>query len=254
MANPSDINGDWKRATETYKGGELVMLIDGSGGMPFAFGNVEEGNPFAISVEYAVEAKALSSNHVSAFAFGEPDRIFEIPLDGKEESYKYFPGGASYFMPTFDEVVRRYEAGDLRQPAHIVVVSDGDISEATEDPGTLPDERPYAKSIQKMRDFLNNHPEVMLDFIVPRREENQRSQCTLASIVSQVAMQVADNPPRLYVADNVTNLRKSIANVINERTGSTMEQVAEKAVAGVDKPVSSMTMSALRFRKPGETV
>ena len=237
MANQSDINGDFKRATESYADGELVLLIDGSGGMPFAFGN-QGPNPFVIAVEYGVQAKALSTNQVSAFTFSDPEKAHPpIPLDGKEPAEKYFPQGASCFMPAFDDIVERYEAGNIRHPAHIVIVSDGEISESNG--------RDRQDVLQKMLQFLRDHREVMLDVIIPGTGETG-----FTGIIRDLAKFTPENPPRMFVVESAGNLRNTIANVINERSNA-VENLAETMRSGVDKP---STMRALRFRKPPETV
>lgn len=233
MAGTKD---DFRRAQERYEGGELVMLIDGSGGMPLAFKDMSGQNPFVIAVEYAVEAKALTASTVSAWVFGEQQPI-PLLLDNLEKAVGHFPGGMSYFMPTFDAVAAAYEKGQIGKPAQIVVVSDGDISEAN---------LQWREAVEKMTRFLRKHPEVMFDVIVPGYPD-----ASLTQIMQDVGTAVPDNPPRVFCVSHAGDLRKFISGVINERSGGDLYP-EKTAMQGID---SNMTvMRTLRFRKLGDPV
>ena len=233
-----EISTSFKRAQERYADGELVLLIDGSGGMPHAFKG--EGNPFVIAVEYATEARALSPDRVTALVFGEDaDNLPPpLPLDGRDPM-SFFPGGPSYFLPAFQYFVKACNNGLIKSPAHLVIVSDGDIYES------MPESR--AATTTMLTNFLRSHPEVMFDVIIPGQEQSG-----LADMIKEIAQAVPENAPRLSVVENVGGLRKSIANVINERSNA-VENFTETLRSGADKPVSAMTMSALRLRKPETT-
>lgn len=234
-----DITPAFQRAKERYADGELVLLIDGSGGMPAAY-NEGKSNAFVISVEYAIEAKNVTPGRVSAHVFGETKALPPLPLDGKEDPMRYCPCGPSYFTPAFDAFAKAYEDGKIGKPAHIVIISDGVIFEAPSEDKTKPS--PTIK--ETLLTFLRAHPEVMFDMIVPGGGEFDE----LSRMTKEIALLLPDNPPRLFAVDSAQDLKKSIADVVNERnSGETLDQVAEKAVKGVD---NASTMPALRFRKP----
>lgn len=239
MADSNGINNDFKRVTERYADGELVFLIDGSGGMPAAY-NDGKSNAFVISVEYATQAKALSANRVSAHVFGENVALPPLPLDGREDPMRYCPCGPSYFTPAFDAVTKAYEDGLIRKPAHFVIISDGVIYVTPEEEKQSP-----KRTIQDaLVNFLRAHPEVMFDMIIP----GGFSQNELSEMTTKIAQILPENPPRIFAVDSAQDLKKAIADVVNERSGETMAEVAEKAMSGAEKPVP--LMSALRFRKP----
>lgn len=225
----------FQRLQERYAEGELVLMIDGSGGMPHAFQG--EGNPFVVAVEYGVDAKALSTNCVSALVFGENgDRLPPpLPLDGQQEPMRYFTGGPSFFMPTFDAFAKAYDGGTIKSPAHLVIISDGEISESMGSEHTA--------VVEKITHFLRTHPEAMIDVIIPGHAE-----FGLTKMMKEIAQAIPENPPRVFMVDDVSNLRKSIAEVINERSGTTHAQMAMNATEGVEKQIS--LMPTLRFRKP----
>ena len=56
---------------------------------------------------------------------------------------KYCPCGPSYFTPAFDAVVKAYEDGTIKKPAHFIIISDGIIYEAPKEDGAPP--RPTIK-------------------------------------------------------------------------------------------------------------
>ena len=232
---------DFTRAQERYADGELVLMIDGSGGMPHAFrSNEKDQNPFVVAVDFAKEAKLSAPANVSAYVFGEPEGPFRLPLDEIDDPLKHMPCGSSRFLPAFEEIEGAYRSGAIKNPAHIVIVSDGDIYETGRDD--------FENTVKKLTDFLREYPETMFDVIIPRAEKEKTP---LVEMMQLIARNLDDKPPRIYEVDDVTKLRKTIADVINERTDA-VKKFEDTVRTGTENSVKTMTLRLLR--KPPETV
>ena len=232
MTDAPDMTGNFRRATGRDAKGNLVLLIDGSGGMDATF-HGGKSHPFVEAVVFAREAYAAAPDSVLALAFGEENLPVPIHLDTDEPPLKFFPRGYSYFMPTFDFFARAYEAGDIDGPAHIVVVSDGDINEKRDE------------TVKRLASFLKSHPEVKLDVIIP-----EKMSC-LVDFMRDIAAEVPENMPRLFTVANADHLKDALTKIAGGETEE-LDRILLSAKQGTDKKVT--LMSTLRFRKPGETV
>jgi hypothetical protein len=230
MTDPDNIAEDFRRIAERYASGELLLLIDGSGSMPAAFNG--KANPVSIAAGYGVEAKAGLKTKVNALFFGEPNSAgVPIELDGTEDPMRRFPGGPGYLLPVLKRISEELAGGAIRQPLHLVIVSDGEISE------------PLDEAREEFIAFRRKHPQVMMDILVPARHRSE-----FAEMIR--ALPDDGNAPRVAVVDSAENLKHAIADAINSRSGGkqAIALLAKEAVEGVSQKVT--LMQTFRLRKP----
>lgn len=229
MASGTDLTEDFARTAERYAKGEMVMLIDGSGSMPAAFGR-DGGNPVSVAVGAGREAHAKRLTKVTMFFFGHDDSPgVPISNDPVYDPMRGFPGGPGYLLSSIALVSAKIDAGEVRAPLHLVIVSDGEISDGRDAARTA-----FAQ-------FLEKHPDVMLDVLIPSALPSE-----FGRMIS--SLPAGQNPVRVVEVDSAENLRHAIADAINTRNGTVraLEHLQKEATSGVSQKVTLMQPFRLR--------
>lgn len=227
-----NISGDFTAQAESYRNGQTIFLIDGSGSMPAAYGGGE--NPVNTAVSYAIDVKNNLNPAALAFFFSEERRdMVPILLEAGEDPMRRFPQGPGYLLPALEGVKAGTTKADMRK-LHLVIVSDGEISEYQ------PEEQ------ARVRDMLEHFLAAgsTIDVIMPGRG----GQTHFSRLLQEMSAKGA--APNLYLAPSAEELPVCMAQAINGRTGgkALFENAQREAVQGLDKPAK--VMSTLKIRKP----
>lgn len=231
----TNLTADFKARAESYRDGQTIFLIDGSGSMPAAYGGQ---NAINTAVTYAKQVKEELNPAASAFFFGPQGAIGGIPidLDSGEDPMRRFPASDGNLMPAFDAIAAGYADGRINKKLHLVIVSDGGISE-------LFDRSKTEETRAKLVAFLRKNPDVMLDIIVPGGQFAEFG-------VFVKSLLPADDPqaPRLYEAVNAEELPCVMAKALNTRTGAqaVFDNAVQEAREGVQQSVKVRTPLKLK--------
>jgi hypothetical protein len=219
---------------ENYRDGQTIFLIDGSGSMPMAYGG--EANPVVTAVGYAAEVKQKINPAAEAFFFSmdRPDAR-PIPLDDTENALRYFPGGPGFLLPMLKAVLAACENGSGSGRLHLVIVSDGEISDI--------DKRDEVRDT--LLALINRAPGAMVDIIMPGRE----TRTVFNDILGETMSKAPVDALTLSRAPSAEELPVCMAKVLNTRSGAqaVLDLAKHEAVNGLVERTT--VRSPLKFRK-----
>jgi len=238
-----NISDDFTALAQTWKDRQTIFLIDGSGSMVGAYDGGE--NPIVLTVNYATELRKTHDNRAMAFFFGEPDeRLNPIDLENGEDPMRRYPGGQGLLLPSLNVVAQAYESGRILPKMHLVIVSDGDISDFGDDGAQ--------RVRQKLATFLSSNPDVMIDVIVPAKS----SRSPFAEMMGNIMPENSPRAPRVHLAHTAQDLSGAIAGLIEgrlnlkaaaEKRQSLIDGLVADALDGVREPVR--LMASLKIKK-----
>lgn len=231
----TDLRAAFTAQVENYRRGQTVFLIDGSGSMPAAYGMGGE-NPVVTAVAYAARVKKQLNPAAAAFFFSDSDEkraIVPIDLENGEDPLLRFPCGGSFFVPAFNNITGAYAQGAFDKNMHLVIVSDGGISEMN------------AETRDMLKNFIRNNPTVLLDLIVPGGMDSD-----FGRMIDTLLPEGDRQKPLVMTAASPEDLPIVMAKVLNTRAGAQglHDLTAYEAVNGIAQPAK--IMSPLKLKKP----
>ncbi len=153
-----ELNKDFTRNAKDYLAGNLLFMVDGSGGMTAAYGNVNP-DPVVCTLSSALSIQARTGANVSAKFWGEEKGAVDIDLRQNEESWRrQMPNGQTLLKPAVKELVTRLTGRKLPSPLHIIFVSDGVFTDG--DPNAA----------MEQVDLLRKIPGVVIDVVITEKE------------------------------------------------------------------------------------
>jgi len=119
------LNETFKRHAAAYMAGEVLFLVDGSGGMPDAFGRETKPNAIIATLDAAHEFKTRDGIRARAAFWSDERPPNEVNLqDTPEQWMRQMPAGPSLMLPALKWVEANFSPD---APLHIIVVSDGGV-------------------------------------------------------------------------------------------------------------------------------
>ncbi len=153
------LNEDFTRNAIDYRGGNLLLMVDGSGGMTVAYGASVNPDPVICTLASGLSVQAQTGVNVFATYWGETKGGVDIDLKGNEDGWRrQMPNGQTLLLPALEQLVSRLGALDKNMPLHIIFVSDGILSDG--DPNA---------TMEKL-DAVRKIPGIAIDIVITEKE------------------------------------------------------------------------------------
>lgn len=125
------LNDIFKKHAAAYMAGDVLFLVDGSGGMPDAFGRNTTPNAIVAALEAAKEFNTRDGIRTRAVFWSDERPPVELNLQETPDQWmRKLPAGPSMLLPALKWVEASY-APDA--PLHVIVVSDGGVQDQRDD-------------------------------------------------------------------------------------------------------------------------